>query len=201
MSQPIPFDRDGEVIDVGRPKPRRRHWKWLIVVAFIILFVIASRALSIYLSALWFGSLGYAPVFWRIFRLKLELLFVFFLLTTAILRAAFWLIDRAFADFSLGHRTVVINQQPVNFSPARILRPLAWVVSIIAGLVFGFAMRASWRTFALYFHQTTTTATDPIFNKPIGFYFFTLPIYDAVSEWALFLSFVVLLAAGIYAAL
>src|SRR5438105_11593935 len=108
MSQPIPFDRDDEIIDVGRAKPRRRRWKWLIVIAVIILFVIASRALSIYLSALWFGSLGYAPVFWRIFRLKLELFFLFFLITTAILRAAFWLIDRAFADFSLGRRTVFI---------------------------------------------------------------------------------------------
>src|SRR5207244_12006047 len=150
---------------------------------------------------LWFGSLGYAPVFWRIFRLKLELFFLFFVLTTATLRAAFWLIDRAFTDFSSGRRTVFINQQPVNFSPARVLRPLAWVVSIVAGLIFAFGMRESWRSFALYFHQVATNQSDPIFNKPVGFYLFTLPFYEAVSSWVLTLSFIILVAAIIYAAL
>jgi uncharacterized membrane protein (UPF0182 family) len=201
MSQPIPFDRDGEIIDVSPTKPKRRRWKWLLVVAVVLLLFVASRALSIYISALWFGSLGYSSVFWFIFRAKLELFLIFLLATTAILRGGFWLVERSFASFSFGRRTVFINQQPVNFSPARLLRPLAWVVSIITGLIFGFGMREDWRTFALYFHQVPTTTTDPIFNKPVGFYLFTLPVYDSVSSWLLSLSFIILIATVIYAAL
>src|ERR1044072_1792859 len=107
MSQPIPFDRDGEIIDVSPTKPKRRRWKWLvIVVAVILLFFVASRALSIYISALWFGSLGYSSVFWFIFRAKLELFLIFLLATIAILRGGFWLVERAFASFSFGRRTV-----------------------------------------------------------------------------------------------
>src|SRR6266404_1907832 len=87
------------------------------------------------------------------------------------------------------------------FSPARLLRPLAWVVSIVAGLIFAFGMRESWRSFALYFHQVATNQADPIFNKPVGFYLFTLPVYDAISSWLLTLSFIILVAAIIYAAL
>src|SRR5438874_7608780 len=194
MSMPVSFDREGDIIDVTPKKPRRRRWKWLILVAIVILFFIASRSVSIYLSAAWFGSLGYASILWFLFRAKLEIFLVFLILTTAILRSAFWLIGRAFSSFSFERRTVFINQQPVNFSPARLLRPLAWVVSIIAGLIFGFGMREDWRTFALYFHQAPTDAIDPIFNKPVGFYLFTLPVYDSISSWVLSLFFIILVA-------
>ena len=200
MSTPNQFD-DGDVIDITPKKPRRRPWKWLLVVALVGLLFIASRAVSIYISAAWFGSLGYASIFWFIFRAKLQLFFIFFVATTVVLRTALWLIERAFASFSFGQRTVFINQQPVNISPGRLLRPLAWVVSIAAGLIFGFGMRESWRSFALYFHQAPTTQTDPIFGKPIGFYLFTLPFYDAISSWVLALAFISMVAAIIYAAL
>jgi uncharacterized membrane protein (UPF0182 family) len=202
MSEPVPVDRDGEVIDVTPRKPRRRgRWRWFLLAAIVILFLIGSRGLSIYLSALWFGSLGYSSVFWFIFKVKLELFLVFLIATAAILRVALWLIERAFADFSFGRRTFFINQQPVNFSPARILRPLSWVVAVVAGVIAGLGMRESWRIFALYFHQASTSDADPIFNKPVGFYLFTLPFYDAVSEWILYLAFIALVAAVIYAAL
>src|SRR5260370_17616749 len=182
MSQPISLDQNGEIIDVGSIKPRPRRRKWLVLIAIPVLFFIASRALSIYISALWFGSLGYSSVFWYIFKLKIELFLIFLILTTLILRAGFWLIERAFASFAFGRRTVFINQQPVNFSPSRVLRPLAWVVSVLGGLVFGLGMRGDWRTFALYFHQAATELTDPIFNKPVVFYLFTLPFYAALSS-------------------
>src|SRR6476620_5066660 len=145
MSSPI----EGPVIDITPKKPRRQRWKWLIVVALVLLIFIASRAVTIYISAAWFGSLGYASIFWFIFRAKLQLFLIFFVVTTIVLRGAFWLIERAFSSFSFGQRTVFINQQPVNFSPARLLRPLAWIVSLIAGVVFGLGMRESWRSFAL----------------------------------------------------
>src|SRR5207248_6384189 len=157
MSQPIPLDRDGDVIDVGRTKPRRRRiWRWVLLAAIVILFIAGSRALSIYLSALWFGSLGYSSVYWYIFRLKLELFLIFFVLTAGMLRGAFWLVERAFRSFTIARRTVFINQQPVNISPGRVLRPLTWIISIVVGLIFGFGMRAQWRDFALYFHQPPT---------------------------------------------
>jgi len=185
VSDPLQLDRDGDIIDITPKKPRRQRWKWLIVVALVVLLFIASRAVSIYISAAWFGSLGYSSIFWSIFRAKLQLFLIFFVVTTAILRLAFWLIERTFSSFSFGPRTVFINQQPVNFSPARLLRPLAWIVSVAAGLIFGLGMRESWRSFALYFHQVATNQTDPIFGKPIGFYLFTLPVYDAISSWVL----------------
>src|SRR5207253_1176751 len=175
------LDPDGEIIDVGHTKPRRRRWGWWLLGAIVLFVVVASRGLSIYISALWFGSLGYSSVYWYMFKLKLGLFAIFFVLTVLILRGSFWLIQRAFASIAFDRRTIIVNQQPVNFSPSRVLRPLAWVVSVLAGLVFGLGMRDAWRSFALYFHGSASDFSDPIFNKPLGFYLFTLPVYEAFS--------------------
>ena len=202
MSQPISLDPHGEIIDVGSIRPRRRkRWRWFILLAILVLLFVASRGLSIYISALWFGSLGYSSVYWYMFKLKVELFAVFFVLTVLILRGGFWLVERAFAQFTLDRRTILVNQQPVNFSPSRVLKPAAWVVAVLAGLVLGLSMREIWRTFALYFHRVPTALTDPIFNKPIAFYLFTLPVYDAVSGWLLYLAIIILGAAIVYALL
>jgi uncharacterized membrane protein (UPF0182 family) len=201
MSHPISLDPHGEIIDVGPRKRRRKRWRWVIVLAVLALLFVASRGLSIYVSALWFGSLGYSSVYWYMFRLKVEMFAAFFVLTVLILRVGFWLIERAFAGITPARRTILINQQPVNFSPSRVLKPAAWVVAILAGLVFGLSMREIWRTFALYFHRVPTGLNDPIFNNPIGFYLFTLPVYDAVSGWLLYLTIIILGAAIVYALL
>jgi len=201
VSQPIEFDQDDKVVDVGKDRPRRRRWIWLLLLPLVALFVVGSRALSIYVSALWFGSLGYSSVYWSIFKLKVALFLIFFVLTALILRGAIWLIQRAFASFAIGPRTVFINQQPVSISPGRFLNPLAWIVSIGAGLMFGFGMRASWREFALYLNQPQTSLADPIFNKPVGFYLFTLPVYEAISGWLFYLAVIILVAAVAYAVL
>ena len=202
MSQPFNTDMDAEIIDVGTPRrSRRRWWLWVVLAVLVVFLFFSSRGLSIYISALWFGSLGYSAVYWYMFKLKLELFLIFFVLTAGILGVAFWLIDRAFASFALAPRTVLINQQPVQISPGRLLRPLAWVVSVLTGLVFGLGMLESWRDFALFFHQPQTSLHDPIFGKPLSFYLFSLPIYEALSSWLIYLTLIILVAAIAYALL
>jgi hypothetical protein len=71
MSHPIPQDPPGEIIDVGSIRPRRsRRWRWFILLGIAGLLFVASRALSIYISALWFDSLVYSSVYWYMFKLK-----------------------------------------------------------------------------------------------------------------------------------
>ncbi|MEK6335837.1 MAG: UPF0182 family protein [Acidobacteriota bacterium] len=194
-------DSPGEIIDVGRIRPRRKRWRWFVLLAIVGLLFVGSRALSIYVSALWFGSLGYSSVYWYMFKLKIELFAIFAVLTILILRAGFWLVQRGFAGIALDRRTIIVNQQPVNFSPVRVLKPAGWVVAVIAGLVFGLSVRDDWRTFALYLHRVPTDLADPIFNEPIGFYLFTLPVYEAISAWLLYLAIIILAWALIYTVL
>jgi uncharacterized membrane protein (UPF0182 family) len=198
VSQPFPLV-DSEIIDVG-PPPRRRWRRWVIAV-LILLFIALSRSLSIYLSAAWFNSIGFSAVYWYIFKLKLGLFVTFAVLTALLVRTVFWLLERAFAAQGMQKRTIVINNQPIQFSPERFVRPVAWIVAILFGVFYGFAMKAEWQTFALYLNQTATALPDPIFQKPLGFYLFSLPVYDLVSGWLITIAFISLCASIAYALL
>ncbi len=199
MSRPFPISDAEEVIDVSPPK--RRRWRIWIIVAALLLFLALSRGLDIYVSALWFGSLGYTAVYWYILKLKVLLFLIFLVSTVVLLRGAFWLLEKVFASHTLQHRTIMLNNQPVQFSPARFVRPVAWALALIFGLFHGLAMKGRWQDFALYFNQAPTTFADPIFQKPLGFYLFSLPIHSAISSWLLSLAFVVLAAAVFYSLL
>ena len=198
VSDSLPL-RDSEVIDVG--PPRRRRWRRWLIGALVLSLLVLSRGLSIYLSAAWFNSLGFSAVYWYIFKLKSALFVIFALLTLAILRTAFWLLERTFAKQPMEKRTIVVNNQAIQFSPERFVRPIAWIIAALFGLFYGFAMKSEWQNFALYFNQVPAASPDPIFNKPIGFYLFSLPVYDSISSWTITLAFVILCAAIAYSLL
>jgi len=105
--------RTPEIIDVGPPS-RRRLKIWLIVAAILLLFSL-SRIVSIYISALWFGSLGYSSVYWYIFKLKIELFIGAAVLTALLLSATFLLFQRLFGAYAFEKRTIILNNQPFQF--------------------------------------------------------------------------------------
>ncbi|HEU4930808.1 MAG TPA: UPF0182 family protein [Pyrinomonadaceae bacterium] len=188
-----------EVIDVG-PRKRRRLKIWIIVAAGLLLLSF-SRIVSVYISALWFGSLGYSAIYWYIFKMKLALFFGSAVLTAALLSATFLLFQKLFGALAFEKRTIILNNQPFQFSPARIIRPLGWIISALFGLIFGFRLKEHWRQFSLYWNQSPTNISDPIFGKPLGFYLFSLPFYDLISSWLLGVTFIILCAAIAYSLL
>src|SRR5205085_9111220 len=113
-----------EVIDVG-PRSRRR-FKILLAVGVLLLLISLSRIVAIYLSALWFDSLGYSSVYWYVFKVKLALFAGSAILTALLLSFTFLLFQRLFGAYAFENRTVVLNNQPFQFSPSKIIRPLGW---------------------------------------------------------------------------
>ncbi|HSD47882.1 MAG TPA: UPF0182 family protein, partial [Pyrinomonadaceae bacterium] len=191
--------RNAKVIDVN--PPRRRRLRIWIVVGLVLLLVLVSRIFSIYLSALWFGSLGFSSVYWYIFKAKLILFFGFAILTALLLATTFLLFQRLFGAYAFESRTIVLNNQPFQFSPARFIRPFGWLVSGVVGLVYGFSLKDHWRQFALYLHQPPSSTYDPIFGKSLSFYLFSLPLYDLINSWLLGVTFIILIAALLYSLL
>ena len=193
------FPPKATVIDVGTKKPRR--WRVWVAVAFLILLFSFSRIIAIYLSALWFGSLGLSDVYWYIFKLKVVLFLLFTILTAILLQTTFWLFQKLFGAAAFESRTIILNNQPFQFSPARVIRPVAWVISLVVGLVYGLTLKDSWQKFALYLHQPQTSLADPIFGKSLSFYLFALPVYDSISSWLTGVTFIILIAAVAYSLL
>ena len=187
------------MIDVGPPK-RWRLKIWIFIVAGVLLLSL-SRILSIYLSSLWFESLGYSSVYWYVLKTKLALFAVSAVVTALLLSATFLLFQRLFGAYAFENRTIILNNQPFQFSPAKFIRPLGWVIAALFGLIYGFKLKEHWRQFALFWNQPSTNIGDPIFGKSLGFYLFSLPFYDLLSSWLLGVTFIILCAALAYSLL
>ncbi|MDT5157618.1 MAG: uncharacterized protein QOH51_1975 [Acidobacteriota bacterium] len=196
-------DFGGQIIDIDPPGPasERKPRRWAFALVLLIPLFALTRAGSIYLETLWYGSLGYSSIYWTSFKYEWAVFVAFALATTVLLRGAFLLLERSFAVTSLAPRRVLLNNEPVFVKPARLLKPAAWVVSLLLGLFYGLGMSEGWQTFALWLNRPRTEGADPIFGNSLGFYLFTLPAVEALSAWLLTLAWVVLLGALVYAAL
>ncbi len=182
----------------SRPPRRRRRLPLILILIFLAVVLFGGRsALSYYVDALWYGSLGYGDVFWKTLRLQSAVFTTFAAATFLILYGSFLALKRAqFTDLPSGG-TIFIGGQPVRLPVESILRLVALGVSLVIALVTGAAMMAEWPTLALYWYapRITSGAVDPIFGKPLNFYLFTLPAWQLVSGWLLTLA-VIACAAG-----
>jgi len=189
---------DHPVFDV--PSGRRKRKFWLIVavviVAAIILF--GSQFLGIYIDALWFSSLGFSSIYWYKFRLGGLLFLTFAVVTFVILKTSFVLLGRAFPQIMEGARlrlASVEDLRDINVLP-RVYRPATWILSAIVALISGSSMSQEWSQFALYLNSVPAGFADPIFNRDVSFYLFTLPVLDLVKGWALTIAVILFFSAA-----
>jgi len=172
------------------PPRRRRRWPLVVVLVFLALVLFGGRtSLSYYVDALWFGSLGYADVFWKTLRLQSAVFTSFTAATFLILYGAFLGLKRAQLS-DLPGSTIFIGGQPLKLPVESVLRMIALGLSLAIAVVTGTAMAAEWPTLALYWYAPPTAGAilDPIFNRPLNFYLFTLPALQLVSGWLMVLA-------------
>ena len=181
--------------------PRRRRRKFFILVSVIAVIVFGSRsALSYFVDALWFRSLGYGEVFAKSLGLQWGVFAAFAAITFFVLYGTFALLRRAHsADLPSGH-TIMIGGQPLKLSIEPVLRVLTVGVSLLVAFATGGAMMAEWPALALlwYAPQANGGVTDPIFGKPLNFFLFTLPAWHILLNWLLMLAVVICIAAGLF---
>ena len=184
----MPAYRTPETIEWQREPKRRR--RFLLVVAVIALIVFGSRtAISYYVNALWFGSLGYAEVFRKSISLQWTVFAVFLAATFLVLYGWFLILRRAYEPDVLGGGIIFIGRQPVKLPVERILSLIVLLVSLVIATLTGATMMAEWSTFALYWYAPRiNNAADAIFGKPLHFYLFTLPAWQLLTSWLLTLS-------------
>ncbi|MGB7434094.1 MAG: UPF0182 family protein [Candidatus Acidiferrum sp.] len=189
-----------EIID-WKPTPRR-HRLLFVVLAILAIVLFGSRtALSYYVDALWFGSLGYGEVFWKTLRLQWTVFAVFFVVTFVVVYGLILGLRRAYQRDLPDDHMLVIGGQLVKLPVARILRLAGLVVSLVVALIAGASLMVEWPTFALYWYgpRATGGTVDPIFSKPVNFYLFTLPVWQFVVGWLLTLAVIACVIAAFFA--
>ena len=172
----------------GPPRSRRRFFLLLVVLA--VIFFGSRTALSYFVDALWFASLGYEDVFRKTLGLQWGIFVAFAAATFLILYGSFLALKRAhLPDLPSGH-TIFIGRQPVKLPVEPVLRLIALVVSLVIAVATGAGMIAEWPTLAIFWYAPSTTGglVDPIFGKPLNFFLFTLPAFQLIAGWLLTLA-------------
>src|SRR5688500_15990791 len=90
-------DLNAEIIDIAPTTKRRAsRIKWFVAAALLLLAVVLARGVGVYTEALWFDSLGFGSRFWYVLGLGWILFGVFGILTFAIVRGGFYILERLF---------------------------------------------------------------------------------------------------------
>ena len=164
----------------------------LIFAAVALLFFVLPSTTTFAVDWLWFGELGYRPVYLTSITSKSLVGSIAFVIAFAWLAA------------HLRHALNAASAAPASFTtregftivlPTRDqLRPLALLAAALAaGLVAVFAA-SEWMTVLSWWYQTPFPASDPILGHNVAFYVFTLPFLDLMRGLAMAL--IVLAAIG-----
>ncbi len=162
----------------------------------VVVFLFGSTLLSIYIDSLWFSSEGYSQVYWYKFRLGGLLFLIFLVVTFLLIRLPFFLLNRVLPQLTERPNvrlTSIQDVRDINLLPL-IYRPGVWILSTIIAFLSASNLSSEWSKFALYLNAAKTGVADPVFNRDVSFYLFTLPVWDLLTGWFLALCFVLFLA-------
>jgi len=156
----------------------------LVVVLFVALLLSVANSLALYVDWLWFGEVGYQPVFITLLSSQI--------LVAAAFGVAFFLVF--FANLVLAGR-----HQPTRYWGTvdsllllRFAEPLrtrliqtAGAVSSVFALFAALGGAAHWEEYLLFRNQVPFGHNDPLFGADIGFYVFRLPFLAYLQDWVM----------------
>ncbi|MBR0708574.1 UPF0182 family membrane protein [Bradyrhizobium liaoningense] len=192
-----------------RKVPRQSAVVGLIVAAAVIGICLIPLWLAsdFLVDWLWFSSIGYLQVFWTTIGAKAVVFLAVWTGTAVILWLNGWLALRFARRPSTQLVAASVWSAAGNAPPdllALVRDRLPWPRWIAGGaallaLLVASAEVGNWGVFLRFVYQLPYGADDPLYNKDIGFYLFSLPAYILIKNWmmlALVLS--ALFAAAIY---
>ena len=179
--------------EILRREPPNLRRPLLIAAALVLLWIVFSVSPDLYTDYRWFESLGFASVFtteWQariaIFFIAGLVFFIFYLVNILIARR---LTPRINDESSRLAQLAAFAGKSVTF--------LLIVGGIVLAVFVGLIAQADWLMFLRYLHATPFGVTDPIFHQDVGFYVFTLPVYEFLVSWLLGVIILAALATGV----
>jgi len=192
-----------------RKVPRQSAVVGLTVAAAVIgvCLILLWLASDLLVDWLWFSSISYPQVFWTTIGAKTVIFLAVWTGTAIILWLNGWFALRFARRRSTQLVTASVWNFAVNAPPdllALLRGRLPWSRLTVGGaallaLLVAAAEVGNWGVFLRFVYQVPYGADDPLYNKDIGFYLFSLPAYILIKNWimlALVLS--ALFAAAIY---
>jgi len=174
------------------------------IVTILVTFFVFSR---FFVDLLWFSALGFRAVFTRSWLTVLTVFVSATGLSSAILLVnGFIALGTTTAgpnrprSFRIVGRSTEGLPQVIELSLDNLpLRLIIAAVALVVGLFIGFAQTGNWDTLLKWLYAAPFGRSDPLFGNDLGFYVFSLPVYELLRDWGLLI--IVLsgaIAVGIY---
>ncbi|MGX1319707.1 uncharacterized membrane protein (UPF0182 family) [Bradyrhizobium sp. USDA 377] len=176
-----------------RKVPRQSAVVGLIVAAAVvgICLIPLWLASDFLVDWLWFSSIGYLQVFWTTIGAKAVVFLAVWTGTAVILWLNGWLALRFARRRSTQLVAASVWSAAGNAPPDLLVlvrdrlpwpRLIAGGAALLAVLVAS-AEVGNWGVFLRFVYQLPYGADDPLYNKDIGFYLFSLPAYILIKNW------------------
>ncbi len=188
----IPPDEPGPRGQPPQGNPRRILW----ILLPLLLLIFFNRIVSFYTDYIWYDSLGLSDVFVTRLYASLALFVVSTLVFWLFLAANVWIARRLEPRGTL--RTPL-----EEFASAVGVRVTTFVLGAgaILALIMGLSASGAWETVLLYLNQRPMGLADPLFGRDVSFFLFTLPLWEGLWGWLLFMLIVTLAAVVLVAGL
>ncbi|MDA2930179.1 UPF0182 family protein [Acidobacteria bacterium AH-259-O06] len=161
----------------------RRLKRILVVVAILLLLIGLNWARSFYTDWLWFSNLGYQQVLLKMVSTKIWLFLAGGLLFAAIAATNLYLVFRTTRGQAPLAQTGI---SPHRYAAVRQL--LSWLsvgtVALISLFVAAGVAR-QWDSILRFLSAVPFDRLDPIFQKDLSFFVFTLPVLHFIQKWLL----------------
>jgi uncharacterized membrane protein (UPF0182 family) len=180
------------------------------IVVIVASFIVLGHAGDLVVDWAWFSTIGYVGVFWTVFATKAFLFTAVFALSTLLL----WMNGTLAVRFASHRRRFWLPAAPApGFETVRALpetptqlfglvsavlqrRLLILVVALVIGLLIAMGETSKWDVILRFIYQVPYGQNDPLFNRDIGFYLFSLPVYIALKNWMILILVLSALIAG-----
>jgi uncharacterized membrane protein (UPF0182 family) len=191
MGNDAPFDLPKVNVDSAL---RIIRWAFL-GLAIVLLLLALNWVRSFYTDLLWFGNVGYEAVLIKIISTRVWLFLLGIAASVAFGSLNLYLVLR------LTRNEPAPDNVPVTYETYRILRKIiGWILMAVLGLIgiiFAITLSNQWDMVLKYLNSVPFAQLDPIFQKDISFYVFTLPLLNFLQSWTMGIVIVSLLFSGV----
>jgi len=155
---------------------------FIIIIAFFVVFAFSPAFIALVTDWWWFSEVGYTQIFLKSLAAKIVLFSAVGIFAAVFLLANFFFAIRPSISWTAVLPAALIGQ-PMSFNN-RIVKKFAVALGLVIAFFFGLAAAVHWQEVLKFISGSAFGATDPIFNKDIGFYIFSLPVLQASVGFA-----------------
>lgn len=167
-----------------------RRFLWFLIP--LLIFVFFNQIIGFIADWFWYDSLDLTSVLFTRIVAKMGLFLGGALLFWLVVALNVYLARRISPNGLSGTPL----EQTVEAFGIRVM-PTVLVIAGILAFFVGLSTATAWEGVLLYLNQTEFSLADPIFNRDVSFFVFTLPIWQLVRSWLMFTLVVSLIAAAL----